>query len=1142
LGAQPGTLEIIAREVGLALQPLQTQLTPANLIPFLAELGLQFPSQLLSQTSFMSAVNSAASAAGQIPGLVTQLSSDISAGDESGILSAGLALVQQIQTVASSLQTAGTELSSIAASLPGMNAAEVATFAGNLAENLLGYLLISYLEGVQPGVVGAANLAGILDDLPNPGVAGDPTHPPYTSRRLRLSNLDPLFTNPASFFQTLTGWGSSTFDGTLLFPRLSASLNLLGLSSTTPTPGSLNTFLFSFAANPATSPPGLLATLSYPIPANVNLNVPLSATWSVQAQVQGAFTAQLQATLTPPAAFSLKPPSGTLTGLLQLNLTAQSPAAGQPVTLVGQTGGSYLGANSFSFGAGVVVAWDPSSGTATAAPQVQFAVTQGTVYIDMSDADGFLADVIGSTPIQANFNLAATWQPDTGLHIQGGAQLQISLPLHLDLGPVTLPTLYLIGGVTNTGIPLEVSAALGVTLGPIQASVDRVGVTANLSFPSTGGNLGPADLQIKFKPPNGLGIELDMGLAAGGGYISFSPGQYAGVLQVSLADIIQVVVIGVLDTVMPDGSKGFSFLLIITFDFPPIQLGFGFTLTSVGGLGGVNRTISTDALQAGFRAHTLDMVLSPPDPIANAPEIISDITSFFPIAQGQYVLGPLLTIGWGTPTVVALTLGVILELPDPITIVILGLIDAGLPAEDEALIELHVEVLGVIDFGTQTLSIDGSLYDSSVLIYSLAGDMAFRLSWGATSNFIFSWGGSNPNFNTDGLNLPAKMQRMSVSLGSGDNPRLSSNSYFAVTSNSVQFGANVQAYAAAGGFSISGYLGFDVLIVISPFSFEFDFSASFDVAYDGATLLGLNVDGSFCGPTPWHFHGSASIQLLFFSVGASVDLTWGSRTQATIPQQPVLPDLFKALQNPASWSAALPSGTGPTVTLSTPSPGNQTLVVHPMGTLTVKENVVPLDLEIARYGNAAPSDGTEFSISSVQINAASESIQSIQDYFAPGQFLNLSDADKLSDPSFEMYDAGVIVGSAAVLNGQITTRVVSYDEIYIDSPGNLSRFSQIYQMPANIHLALSQQGAGWVSAAKNTGLAKYRVTQTGTPISTKTAQYVVTSVTDLSVRADIVSASGSSYYQARAGLDTYLAANPGESSDLQIMPLHEVPA
>ncbi len=56
--------------------------------------------------------------------------------------------------------------------------------------------------------------------------------------------------------------------------------------------------------------------------------------------------------------------------------------------------------------------------------------------------------------------------------------------------------------------------------------------------------------------------------------------------------------------------------------------------------------------------------------------------------------------------------------------------------------------------------------------------------------------------------------------------------------------------------------------------------------------------GLFAGPTPWHLHGDATITFLFFSVSASVDLTWGDSTQATLPQQPVLPDLYAALQNP----------------------------------------------------------------------------------------------------------------------------------------------------------------------------------------------------------------------------------------------------
>ena len=38
--------------------------------------------------------------------------------------------------------------------------------------------------------------------------------------------------------------------------------------------------------------------------------------------------------------------------------------------------------------------------------------------------------------------------------------------------------------------------------------------------------------------------------------------------------------IGLLNTKFPDGRPGFSLLIIIAAEFTPIQLGFGFTLTS----------------------------------------------------------------------------------------------------------------------------------------------------------------------------------------------------------------------------------------------------------------------------------------------------------------------------------------------------------------------------------------------------------------------------------------------------------------------------------------------------------------------------------------------------------------------------------
>jgi hypothetical protein len=1134
-----GTLETIARQIGLALQPLKDRLASGQVIQLFAELGLQFPPQVL-QSNFVNALNAGVTAAEALPTTITQLSTAIDSDDESGILSAGVQLIQEIGALITALEQVGTELNNISGSL-GMNAAEVSTFAQNLASNLLSYLLISYLENLQPGVVGIGNLLGVLDYIPNPGITGDPTHPPYITRKLQFSKLGDLFTKPDQLLKTMYKWGDPGFDGTALIPRLATSLQLLGASSTVVVPGTppaLDSSMFSVQTNP----PGLTATLKTTLPGGFDFTFPLGGVWSVHITATGTLNGGLAASITPPASVTLHP-SAALTAQLESDLIAQGADASHPIIIIGQTGGSRLQTDSFTFGMGLKITWDSGSGTATAEPTIQINIKGGKVVIDMSNADGFLASVLSGVHVEAGFDLGISWAPDTGIHITGGAQLEIDLPLHLTLGPITLPTLYLVAGASSSGLPIEISAALGLTLGPIEASVDRVGVKGLITFPDHGGNLGPANLAIDFKPPNGLGLAIDAGVVAGGGYISFNPdkGQYAGVFDLSLAEIIQVKIIGVLDTILPDGSHGFSFLLIITFDFPPIQLGFGFTLNGVGGLGGVNRTMNTDALHAGFRAHTLNSVLFPPDPIANAPQIISNIENFFPPAEGRYLFGPMLEIGWGTPTLITLAVGVILEVPDPVRLVLLGLIDAGLPTTEAALIELHIDVLGILDFGAKTLSIDGSLYDSRVLIFSLAGDLALRLSWGDNPNFLFSLGGFNPHFSTAGLDVP-QMHRLTVSIGDGDNPRISANSYFAITSNSLQFGSNVEAYASAAGFTIHGYLGFDVLIIFSPFSFEFDFSAGFDVSFEGVSLCGLSVDGTFSGPRPWHLHGDASIHILFFSVSASLDITWGDSTPAILPQKPILPDLLPAFQDPRNWSTALPDGTTQAVTLSTPKPDDKTLRVHPIGSLSVRENVVPLDLPITRYGNATPSDGNYFSISDVKIDGHEENKQNFQDYFAAGQFLTLSDADKVSRPSFERYDAGINIGSTEIVSGADSPRTVFYEERYIDVPTGFSRFARRYAMLADVHLALSAQGAGFASPLKNTGLFKYATGATGPAITTQDPGYVVAHVEDLSMRTDIVSSAGGTYFHARAALDSYLALHPEESGNLQILPLHEVTA
>ena len=81
----PGTLEALAGVVGQALSPLAAQLSPANVISFLSELGLQFPPELLTQGGFSGALTAGSQAAGALPGLIAQLATDVTAGDDAGI-------------------------------------------------------------------------------------------------------------------------------------------------------------------------------------------------------------------------------------------------------------------------------------------------------------------------------------------------------------------------------------------------------------------------------------------------------------------------------------------------------------------------------------------------------------------------------------------------------------------------------------------------------------------------------------------------------------------------------------------------------------------------------------------------------------------------------------------------------------------------------------------------------------------------------------------------------------------------------------------------------------------------------------------------------------------------------------------------
>ena len=1132
----PGTLERLAAEIGVALAPLELLLTPENLPRLFLELGLDAAPDLAGNAGFGQALSQVLQKLQAMDDAVTALLDAADQDDSTQTLAASAQAIQAIAAFAASLDSVATSIRNAAP--------ELASFAETFVERLLGDSVIRYLELTHPFVLRVLALAGIAELIPLE-VTLDGAPVSILRRQLHLDRVSQVVLDPMSAAQTTYGWGTETFDSLTFFLRVRdvfQAVDLLAEVEPADEQGPAALDLFGVAFVPSkTHPPGIEGEEFAELTDAIDLTLAqLSDTVRLALQLSAGAAAGLVVRVLPPVTIEFDT-EAAISGAMKLAILGQAATAATPFTVLGETAGSRLEAKQLEAGISADLQFDVAAQKATADVSFGIKITQGKLIVDLSKADGFLTSVSPSNGFQLDFDLALGWSVRRGFFIEGGASLETVLPLHLKAGPLSLELLYLKLALAPEGLQLETSVAASLTLGPIAVTVDRLGMTSHLAFQR--GNLGPVDLGVAFKPPNGLGLAIDAGVVAGGGFLSFDPdkGQYAGVLEVELAETIQVKVVGILDTVLPDGTPGYSLLLIVAFDLPPIQLGFGFTLNGVGGLFGANRTMSVDALRGGLRAHTLNSVLFPPDPIANAPQIISNVRSFFPPANGRFVFGPMLELGWGTPTLITMELGVLLELPDPVRLAILGLINVGLPSAEEALIELHIDVLGVIDFAAKKLAIDGSLFDSRVLIYALTGDLVMRLTWGSDPNFLFSLGGFNPHFDTSGMDLPP-LKRMAVSIGDGDNPRISSNSYFAVTSNTLQFGANTEAFASAGGFSVHGYLGYDVLVVYSPFSFTFDFKASFDVAVDGLTLTAFDIDGTFSGPRPWHLHAHVSIHLLFFDVGASLTLEWGDSTPVALPQRAVLPDLIPALQDARNWSAQLPDGARQAVSLISPKPQEQTLRVHPMGTLTVRETVAPLDLPITRYAQGEPADGSVFAIKAAQVDRHDDGTQPFQDYFAAAQFLTLSDADKLSKPSFESYDAGLTIGLSGIEAGAAAPRTVQYEERIIDVASGFSRFTRVYAMPGEIHAALTQQGAGAQSAVKNGGLAKFQNGPAAAAITSADPRYVVAGVDDLAIRSDIAPGRGMAYFQAQAALATHLALRPEDEGQLQIVPLHEVAA
>ena len=679
--------------------------------------------------------------------------------------------------------------------------------------------------------------------------------------------------------------------------------------------------------------------------------------------------------------------------------------------------------------------------------KVEAGLDAARLVLDAADLDGFLAQFLG--PQELDFAVTVAWSNLTGVTLGGRAGLTTEIPV--DALGVDTVTVALAGDLARRAAVLAITASGSAALGPLTASVQDIGVQASLGAPPAGaqGSLGGLDARLGFRPPTGVGLEFAGGPVTGGGFLAYDPerGQYAGEAHLQF-ERIAVRAIGLLTT----GSAGFSLLVIISADFPPVQLGLGFRLVGVGGLLGINRTVAVEALRAGLKTGAVDAVLSPPDPKANSAQLVASLAGLFPQAPGRHVFAPTARIVWGSPTLITIDLCLALELPSPVRLIALGRMRAVLPDEREAIVRVQVDVLGVIDFDQQTAAVDATLVDSRLAQFALTGDMALRMSWGARPSFLLAVGGFHPRFAAP-PGFP-ELQRVAVALAAGDNPKLRLEAYLALTSNTVQFGARVDLGAKAGSFSIAGFLSFDALLTLEPLAFEVDIAAKLAVKMGGRTLLSVSLALTLSGPRPWRAHGRASFSILFLDVSFGFDVTIGDETPAPLPAPvDVAPLLLAALADARAWSAQLPAGAD-VVTLRKLDPGTAVLA-HPLGTLQVRQRVAPLERTLERFGTSVPSGAKRFGITLATIGGVRTTITPLRDRFAPAQFTALSDDAKLSAPSFEEMVAGATLGADGFATGPAVNVGVVYEQVLVTPAGIAEPKPQKLAMPADVFSTLT---------------------------------------------------------------------------------------
>jgi len=655
-------------------------------------------------------------------------------------------------------------------------------------------------------------------------------------------------------------------------------------------------------------------------------------------------------------------------------------------------------------------------------------------------------------------------------------------------------------------------------------------------------DIGPFDIDFGFIPPKGIGLSVNTKSVTGGGYLffDFDAGKFVGAGEITINDELSLKVIGILLTKLPDNPDGYSLLLMVTAEgFSAVPLGFGFKLTGVGGLVALHRTMNLQALRDGVKNKTLDNILFPDNPIRDIALIVTDLERVFPVQEGRHTFGLMGQVIWGKPKLITMEVGLMIEVPSPIKIAVLGVIKSKLPTEDDDVLRLQVNFVGTIDFGAKYITFDASIFDSRFATFTISGDMAFRLKWGNEPNFLLSVGGFHPAYTPPPLDLPT-LERIKINLLGKDNPRLTLSAYFAVTSNTVQFGSLLDFYyKVTNKISVVGNLGFDILLQFSPFYLKAELYAMLAVIRNGKALTSVNLSASLEGPEPWHAMGKAEFTVLELNLSANFDETFGDEVNTTLPDVDVWPKLVEAANNHENWDVEAPPEAHQLVTLREPELADDVILIHPNGNLTFDQKIVPLNVSINKFGKQSPINHTRFTMS-MAIPGEPDDLESntTKEFFAPASFFDMTDSQKIARKSFERMDSGLkVTQNKQYFSTYFGNFKLEYENIVYDTRDNRSVENPFAEKPT-VFQAMINNNAVSNSALGQTQQTSY---QAPDPIHLSQESFAIANLDDLSMYSHLGEDQAfASEAEAKIALETLIINHPALINSIDVVAAYEL--